>query len=133
MTTLVIVLILLACVVLVCAVLAQNPKGGGLSSAFGGASAAQFIGVKNTTHILEKITWGAATCIMLLSILANILIVPDQSTTESPADLSPNVQEVQKNASFLQEPSLEDIQDTTSVPSLDELSLPTEESSSTTP
>ena len=135
MNTLVIILILLACLVLVCAVLAQNPKGGGLSSAFGGASASQFIGVQNTTHILEKITWGAATCIMILSVLANIFLVPNQGASSNPAETSPNVQEVQKNVNFLTDPSLESIQDTATsvVPNLDDLSLPDNDQSSSTP
>ena len=56
----VIVLILIIAVLLVLVVLAQNSKGGGLSSHFGGAGASNIIGVKKTSDLLERLTWGFA-------------------------------------------------------------------------
>ena len=53
-------LIVLACVLLVLVVLAQNSKGGGLSSQFGGAGTSQLMGVKRTGDLLEKLTWSFA-------------------------------------------------------------------------
>jgi preprotein translocase subunit SecG len=47
-------------VLLVLVVLAQNSKGGGLSSQFGGSGASNIIGVKKTGDVLERLTWGFA-------------------------------------------------------------------------
>ncbi len=51
---------------LVLVILAQNAKGGGLSSQFGGSSASNIIGVKKTGDLLEKVTWGLVISIMVL-------------------------------------------------------------------
>ena len=56
MIILFLILIVLACVALGFVVLIQNPKGGGLSANVGGLSN-QFMGVKQTTDVLEKGTW----------------------------------------------------------------------------
>ena len=92
MYTLLLVIIFFACLVLVLSVLAQSAKGGGLSGSFGTASASQFMSVKQTTNVLERITWGAAICIMICSVIANIIVVPDQSDTIS----SPNIRKAQE-------------------------------------
>ena len=44
--------------------LIQNSKGGGLASNF--ASSNQIMGVRKTTDVLEKTTWGLAAFIMVL-------------------------------------------------------------------
>ncbi len=49
----------------------QNPKGGGLSSTFGG-SANTIGGVKKTGDFLEKSTWTLATLLVVLILLTNI-------------------------------------------------------------
>jgi len=64
MFTFCVVLIILACIVLAFVVLIQNSKGGGLASNF--ASSNQIMGVRKTTDVLEKTTWGLATFIMVL-------------------------------------------------------------------
>lgn len=64
MFTLCVVLIILACIVLAFVILIQNSKGGGLASNF--ASSNQIMGVRKTTDVLEKATWGIATFIMVL-------------------------------------------------------------------
>lgn len=64
MFTLCVVLIILACFVLAFVVLIQNSKGGGLASNF--ASSNQIMGVRKTTDVLEKATWGIAAFIMVL-------------------------------------------------------------------
>lgn len=51
--------------------MAQNPKGGGLSSTFGGSSA-QF-GVQRTNDFMEKATWVLATIIIILIFLSVVL------------------------------------------------------------
>jgi preprotein translocase subunit SecG len=56
MTILFVILVVLVSVVLGLIVLIQNPKGGGLSGSIAGFSN-QFMGVKQTTDVLEKGTW----------------------------------------------------------------------------
>lgn len=51
--------------------MAQNPKGGGLSSTFGGSSA-QF-GVQRTNDFMEKATWVLASIIVILIFLSVVL------------------------------------------------------------
>jgi preprotein translocase subunit SecG len=71
MLTFIISLILFSCVLLVLVILAQNAKGGGLTSQFGGSGATNIIGVKKTGDLLEKLTWGFAIAIMVLSLSTN--------------------------------------------------------------
>ena len=60
MLTILTVLTALVCVLLMAAVLIQNPKGGGVDSTFGGQSANQMFGAAKSTDFIEKITWGLA-------------------------------------------------------------------------
>lgn len=64
---------MVASVLLVLVVLAQNAKGGGLSSQFGGSSASNLIGVKKTSEFLERLTWGLAIAIMVLALATNLV------------------------------------------------------------
>jgi preprotein translocase subunit SecG len=73
MTILFLVLIVAACVALGFVVLIQNPKGGGLSSNVGGISN-QFMGVKQTTDVLEKGTWLFAAIIAVLALLSTLFL-----------------------------------------------------------
>jgi len=71
--TVLIILAMVASVLLVLVVLAQNAKGGGLSSQFGGSGASNLIGVKKTGDILERLTWAFAIAIMLFSLGTNLM------------------------------------------------------------
>ena len=73
MYTLVISLIILFAVLLVLVILAQNSKGGGLTSQFGGSSASNIMGVKKTGDLLEKLTWGLIIGIMVCALSTNLL------------------------------------------------------------
>ena len=73
MYILVISLIILFSVLLVLVILAQNSKGGGLTSQFGGSSASNIIGVKKTGDLLEKLTWGFIVAIMALCLTTNFM------------------------------------------------------------
>ncbi len=84
----VLILILISAILLILVVLAQNPKGGGLSSQFGGSGASNIIGVKKTSDLLEKLTWGFAIGIVVLS-LGSKSLMNSPSATE---DLSPNLE-----------------------------------------
>jgi preprotein translocase subunit SecG len=78
MTILFIILIILASVVLSLIVLVQNPKGGGLAGNIAGFSN-QFMGVKQTTDVLEKGTWIFAAIIGILCIVSTIFIPGSRS------------------------------------------------------
>lgn len=69
MTSLYIVLIIVACAVLAFFILIQKPKGGGLSGSFGSVGT-QVMGVQKSGDVMEKGTWYTATVIMLLCILS---------------------------------------------------------------
>ncbi|MGI4886417.1 MAG: preprotein translocase subunit SecG [Janthinobacterium lividum] len=73
MYTALLILILLVCFLLSLVVLAQNPKGGGLSGQFSAGGAASMIGVKRSGDLLEKLTWGFAIALVVLSLGTHML------------------------------------------------------------
>ncbi len=73
MYTALVILILLVCFLLALVVLAQNPKGGGISSQFSAGGAASMMGVKRTGDLLEKLTWGFAIGLVVLSLGTHML------------------------------------------------------------
>ncbi|GHN03066.1 hypothetical protein WSM22_45550 [Cytophagales bacterium WSM2-2] len=99
MYVLLISLAIVSAVLLVLVVLAQNSKGGGLSSQFGGSGASNLIGVKKTGDVLERLTWGFAIAIIMFSLATNfttpntagptdeILERANQQSTPAPAKL----------------------------------------------
>ena len=52
----------------------QNPKGGGLSSSFGGGGAQSLGGVQNTNNFLDRTTWTLAIAMFALILLSNFSI-----------------------------------------------------------
>jgi len=80
MIILFVVLIVLACVILGFIVLVQNPKGGGLSGSIAGFSN-QFMGVKQTTDVLEKGTWIFAIIVALLCLFSAAFITKGTSAS----------------------------------------------------
>ena len=59
-----VIVLLLACGLLGLIILVQNPKGGGLAGNVAGFSN-QFMGVKQTTDVLEKGTWILAAAVVI--------------------------------------------------------------------
>ena len=82
MITLFIILIVVACVGLGFMVLIQNPKGGGLNANVGGLSN-NFMGVKQTTDVLEKGTWIFAGVIAVLAITSTIFLKSPSTGNDS--------------------------------------------------
>jgi len=78
------ILVVLASVILSLIVLVQNPKGGGLAGNLAGFSN-QFMGVKQTTDVLEKGTWIFAAVIGLLCIISTMFIPVNR--TRLPQDI----------------------------------------------
>tara|TARA_A100001015_G_scaffold119836_1_gene132870 strand:+ start:86 stop:352 length:267 start_codon:yes stop_codon:yes gene_type:complete len=60
----------------------QNPKGGGLSSSFGGDTQ-QIGGVKKTTDFLDKTTWILSSFILILILFSNITLNTENDNFES--------------------------------------------------
>ena len=52
----------------------QNPKGGGLSSSFGGGSSQVVGGVKKTGDFLDKSTWTLAILLVVLILASNVAL-----------------------------------------------------------
>lgn len=77
MSTILSIIIILASILLIFVVYVQNPKGGGLSSDFGGAQ--QIGGVQKTNDFIDKTTWSLAAIIMVSSIFLTLRTKsPDQ-------------------------------------------------------
>ena len=79
MTTFFVILVILASVILGLIVLVQNPKGGGLAGNIAGFSN-QFMGVKQTTDVLEKGTWIFAGIIAVLCLISTLFISGSSSS-----------------------------------------------------
>lgn len=73
MILLFLILIIVASVAIGFFILVQNPKGGGLAGNIAGFNS-QYMGVKQTTDVLEKGTWVVAIIIALLCIFSAVFI-----------------------------------------------------------
>ncbi len=88
-----IVLIVVAALLLCFVVMIQNSKGGGLASSF--ASSNQIMGVRKTTDFIEKLTWGLAGFMVVVSI-ACAYVLPT-ATAESSVIMEQAVKESATN------------------------------------
>ena len=86
MTIIFIILIIIASAILGFIVLVQNPKGGGLTGNVAGFSN-QFMGVKQTTDILEKGTWIFAAVVAALCLFSVFFIPKTAATSNSATDV----------------------------------------------
>lgn len=80
----IIILIFLASLLVVLAVLAQNPKSG-MAANFGASNAV--MGVRQTADFLERFTWGLAIAIVVLS-LAATMAMPSEDIANSTKQLN---------------------------------------------
>lgn len=80
------ILVIAISTLLILIVLIQNPKGGVLSSTFG-SMGNQILGANRSTDVVEKITWGLAGGLMVLSI-ASIFLLPSGSELKSGSSAS---------------------------------------------
>ena len=74
------VIIVIASILLTLVVLVQNSKGGGLAANF--ASGNTTFGVRQTADFLEKLTWGLATTVLVLCIVATF-VIPQKKARKS--------------------------------------------------
>ena len=73
MYTFITILIVLISVLLGLIVLIQNPKGGGVSATFGGASQ-QIFGAARTTDVVEKTTWTLAIMLLVFTLFSSFFL-----------------------------------------------------------
>jgi preprotein translocase subunit SecG len=99
------VLILSVSFLLILVIMVQNPKGGGLSSSFGGDSQ-QLGGVKKTSDFLDKSTWVLAGILLILILLSNLTVNTSPKNVDSKL-LNPNDIESSIPESFPEEIPLE--------------------------
>ena len=68
------IMIALVSLLLMAAVLIQNPKGGGVDSTFGGTQANQMFGAAKSADFIEKVTWYLAIALFALCIISTFFI-----------------------------------------------------------
>lgn len=107
--TLFLVLIVIVALLLILIIMVQNPKGGGLSSSFGGQGSQSLGGVQNTTNFLDKSTWTLAIALLALILLSNFAISRDTVDTQSQIENTINDRETS-----VEIPTIIDDQPTTS-------------------
>ena len=88
MYNVILILIVVASVLMCLVVLVQESKGGGLASSFAENNA--MLGVRKTTDFIEKLTWGLAVFMVVLSIASVAFIA---SSTSDGAALMEQTQE----------------------------------------
>ena len=82
MFNIILALIIVLSFLLILIIMVQNPKGGGLSSSFGGDTQ-QIGGVKKTSDFLDKTTWILASLILVLILFSNITLNSESDNFES--------------------------------------------------
>ena len=100
MTLVLFILIVLVSAILGLIILIQNPKGGGLSGTLAGFNN-QFMGVKQTTDVLEKGTWIFAIVVALLCLFSAFFI---PKTTTKSNNLIENINTKPVNTAPVQQP-----------------------------
>ena len=75
-------LIVFVCFLLVLVIMVQNPKGGGLSTSFGGGTQ-QLGGVQKTSEFLDRSTWVLATLLLALILVSNITLSSGNDAIDS--------------------------------------------------
>ncbi len=91
MYTIISILIIIASILLAITVLAQNSKGGGLASNLAGSN--QVMGVRKTADFIEKLTWGLAISLLILSFLA-VAFSPRATATAAKSEVAAKAKEV---------------------------------------
>ncbi len=78
--------VMIACVsiLLIAAILIQNPKGGGIDPTFGG-QAQQLFGAARSTDFIEKATWVLAGVLVVFCVIAVLSVGTGGPVT--PADI----------------------------------------------
>ena len=89
-----VILMVVAAILMCFIVLIQNSKGGGLASGF--SSSNEILGVRKTTDVLEKLTWGLAVFMVIASI-ATAYVLPSASQQDGSVIMEQAQQEEKTN------------------------------------
>ena len=89
-----VILMVVAAILMCFIVLIQNSKGGGLASGF--SSSNEVLGVRKTTDVLEKLTWGLAVFMVIASI-ATAYVMPSASQQDGSVIMEQAQQEEKTN------------------------------------
>lgn len=85
------ILAIIIAILLILVVLVQNPKGGGLDSAFGAAN--QLGSVQKTVDVIEKATWYLAGGLAVLAIVSTMFITkPQAAALDDDSKFNPSYQ-----------------------------------------
>lgn len=79
------IVVVIASILLICVVLIQNSKGGGLASGFSASN--QIMGVQKTTDFIEKATWTLVGLIIVLSVVS-AKFIPSNAQQEEGSSVS---------------------------------------------
>lgn len=82
MFTITLIFIFIACFALIFFVLIQSPKGNALGGGGFASQASNIIGVQRTGDVLEKITWGTISFIVIFCLLSTFLMPKGKGTEE---------------------------------------------------
>ncbi len=111
--TLFLILIVIVAVLLILIIMVQNPKGGGLSSSFGGQGSQNLGGVQNTTNFLDRSTWTLAIALFALILLSNFAIARDTIDTKSQLENTINEREASDEVPVSTDLNTTTVQDST--------------------
>lgn len=98
--TILTVLVIIAAILLVAVVLLQNGKGEGLASNF--VAGNQTFGVRQTADLLEKVTWGLVTFILVVSIISSFTL--GSTAGNSGIDITDKIENAEAQPSFPSQP-----------------------------
>ena len=90
--TICVALIVIASILVILAVLVQNPKSG-MAANFGASN--QVMGVRETSDFLEKFTWTMAVVILVLSLIATMAMTRG-GVVEGDTEVSKDVKALQE-------------------------------------
>ncbi len=87
MLSIITVFIALVSVLLIAAILIQNPKGGGIDANLGGGQAQQLFGAARSSDFVEKATWVLAGALIVLCIVAVLTVGTGSAPGAEPAQI----------------------------------------------
>lgn len=77
------VLLIIVSLFILAIVLVQNPKGGGAMGTAFGSAASNIVGVQKAGDTLERLTWGAAILLLVLSVGSTFFLPKQTVSTKS--------------------------------------------------
>lgn len=92
----ILILGIVVAILLMLIVLIQNPKGGGIASNFSAGNS--ILGVAKTSDIVEKLTWGGALIIVILSLVSAMWNGAPEDPAIKTQNADPQIERMLENA-----------------------------------